>query len=424
MALKRKQRLIPNGLSKEFATESAATSLTSLITGAVSKSNSNWQRGLRGYQITDSEGHPFFPKEKRPEGDIGGPFTTRSIQVVDASHRHMRGEKVSGTILYRHENGLVLPSPFDSIVNVNGVFNTANFPNYASSDSTLNALGATAISLCNPVNPIFDASTAIAELYRDGLPTITGLSALKGRNLSSIGDEFLNYQFGILPLINDIKDLGKAFKSQGAVLKQLRRDSGRLVRRSFEFPTSKSVVSDTSSAGSLSTTFPGSFYTGTNSGTTKKQVIVERSQWFSGAFTYYLPDSSEFEGIVRMGLEADKLYGVVPDIADLWNLIPWSWAVDWFVNVGPVLQNLTNWAKYGLVMPYGYMMEKTTVKYQYTFTPNSFSGPGASGCTLTIVDETKKRVKASPFGFGVTWDSFNTTQLAILAALGLSRSPF
>lgn len=183
----------------------------------------------------------------------------------------------------------------------------------------------------------------------------------------------------------------------------------------------RSVVANTTSSGALSTSFAG--FNFPTSGITAKQIIVEQRQWFSGAFTYYLPDSDELGGLGRLALEADRLFGVVPDIADLWNLIPWSWLVDWFVNVGPVLQNLANYSKYGLVMPYGYMMEHTIVEYQYTFTPSVKTDKiVGGGVNLVIVDETKKRVQASPFGFGVTWDGFNPGQLAILAALGLSRS--
>jgi hypothetical protein len=208
-------------------------------------------------------------------------------------------------------------------------------------------------------------------------------------------------------------------RTQDKVLKQLRRDSGRLVRRSIDFPTKREVVRDDQTAGAIATSFSG--FDMPLSGITKRHTIVEKRQWFSGAFTYHLPDSSELDGFARLAAQADKLYGVVPDVADLWNLIPWSWLVDWFVNVGPVLSNVTNYAKYGLVLPYAYMMEETIVTYEYTFFSTS-GNPMANGADLVIVDHTKKRVQASPFGFGLTWDGFSTGQLSILAALGLSRS--
>lgn len=373
--------------------------------------------------MTDSEGHPWFPKKSRPSGDLGGPFYTRKVRVTDASHLHLNVINDSST---RKEstNAYILPSPNDNIVDANGNLRTSAFPDYSSSDEELEALGSTAVSLCNPVNPVFDASTAFAELFRDGLPTISGLQFLKERSASSVGSEFLNYQFGILPIIGDVKDLAKSIKTREAVLKQLRRDSGRLVRRSFEFPIEREVVQESTSSGSVQTNLDTTFFKSTPLGIRSKQVRITRKRWFAGAFTYHLPDSSEFGGFSRMALEAEKLFGVIPDPADLWNLIPFSWTVDWFVNVGPILSNLSNLAKYGLVMPYGYMMENTIVEYSYTLNAPSLKLGKPGPYTLVISDETKKRVKASPFGFGVTWDSFDTTQVAILAALGLSKSPF
>jgi len=38
-----------------------------------------------------------------------------------------------------------------------------------------------------------------------------------------------------------------------------------------------------------------------------------------------------------------------------------------------------------------------------------------------LVDVTKKRVQATPFGFGVEFDSLNLYQTSILAAIGVSR---
>lgn len=421
MALKRRQRIIGEGKSHLFSDNQHSTTLINRVNGDSATTFGSWPKGLRGYQITDSEGHPFWPKNSRPDGDVGGPFKTRKVYVSKVSSTPYNGRVTTSLIDRVHQNGYNLPSPYDAIMDSANQFRQSAFPEYCSSEAKLRALGATAISLCNPVNPVFDASTAVAELVRDGLPTITGMQALKDRRASSIGGEYLNIQFGIKPLISDIKDLATAMRTQDKVLRQLRRDSGRQVRRSYEFPMTREVVdTKVSNPGAISSSLSG--FGTPPPGTTTRHIIVEKRQWFSGAFTYYLPDSDELGGLARFAAEADKLFGVAPDIADLWNLIPWSWLVDWFVNVGPVLSNLVNYAKYGLVMPYGYMMEESIVKYQYTFSPSSSSSFPVKGTQLEIVDHTKQRVQASPFGFGVTWDGFSPGQVAILAALGLSRS--
>jgi len=123
----------------------------------------------------------------------------------------------------------------------------------------------------------------------------------------------------------------------------------------------------------------------------------------------------------RYALEAKKLLGLSLTPETLWNIAPWSWAVDWFSNTGDVISNLSDWASDGLVMHYGYMMEKTIVKDTYNITPSGIQA-FPSVPNLTLVTETKQRIRANPFGFGLSFDGLSTIQKAILAALGISRS--
>jgi hypothetical protein len=125
--------------------------------------------------------------------------------------------------------------------------------------------------------------------------------------------------------------------------------------------------------------------------------------------------------MIRDALRAKKLLGIIPTPSTLWNLAPWSWATDWFLNTGDVISNLTDWATDGLVMRYGYMMEHTIVRDTYTLTKPGLSSPGVRVQPLTLVTETKMRRKANPFGFGLTWSGLSPRQTAIAVALGLTR---
>jgi hypothetical protein len=119
--------------------------------------------------------------------------------------------------------------------------------------------------------------------------------------------------------------------------------------------------------------------------------------------------------VERLGLE------ITPEV--LWNIAPWSWAVDWFTNAGDVLANTSDFGDQGLVMKYGYIMEHSFVRDVY-FYEGSFGSPLGGSIKippLALVSETKLRRKANPFGFGITWDGLNPFQLSIAAALGLSR---
>jgi len=120
-------------------------------------------------------------------------------------------------------------------------------------------------------------------------------------------------------------------------------------------------------------------------------------------------------------LEAGKLLGITLTPDTLWNLAPWSWAVDWFSNAGDVVSNISDWAVYGLVLRYGYIMEHTIVRDTYTRTPTGLNVSGGATSSITLVTETKIRRRADPFGFGLSGVALNATQQAILTALGISR---
>jgi len=102
--------------------------------------------------------------------------------------------------------------------------------------------------------------------------------------------------------------------------------------------------------------------------------------------------------------------------------MPWSWAVDWFVDVGDILTNWTNWAIDGQVLLYGYIMEHKLHEKTYTYVGKTGFPGNVQPSGVKMVVETKIRRQATPYGFGLSWDGFSARQIAILTALGLSRS--
>jgi hypothetical protein len=118
---------------------------------------------------------------------------------------------------------------------------------------------------------------------------------------------------------------------------------------------------------------------------------------------------------------ADHLYGVglTPEL--LWNLTPWSWATDWFANTGDILANVSDMALYGQILRYGYVMEKTTILDRRKIT-GRLKGQPLTTYESVVKTTIKRRIRANPFGFGVSFNSLNGYQLGILAALGMSKS--
>lgn len=126
--------------------------------------------------------------------------------------------------------------------------------------------------------------------------------------------------------------------------------------------------------------------------------------------------------MVKLSQEADHLFGLSPTIETLWDATPWTWFVDWFVNAGDVLDNFSDMLTYGLVMHYGYMMEHTVAIHREDQSPVKIkqgSKPVIRDIDFNI--EAKQRIRATPFGFGLTDASLSAKQKLILAALAITR---
>lgn len=380
-----------------------------------------------GKQFTASEGHPWHMKP-RPRGDIGGEFQTIKSEFL----KYTSISTTPDPAWQNWVNGPVFPSTHVALFTANNLIgtNSASLNSktglIGSSDAFLNAQGTIAIDRVSPVNSIANVATTIGELKRDGLPSIPLLHSYKDKTqiARDSGNEYLNYQFGWAPLISDIQNFAKAVSQSGKILAQLERDSGKVVRRRYEFPIEKETVTlekDKPEKDNTGMTYFG--YTDRND-LGKVDLILEKQtrRWFSGAFTYYIPSGdSLISRVVRGYQEADKLLGFSPDPETLWNISPWSWAADWAFNTGSVISNLSDKAQYGLVMPYGYIMEETSFKYTSRLSGLSYYGPGRKPIETVFRVTRKTRLKASPFGFGLSWDGFDTYQTAIIAALGLTR---
>lgn len=292
-------------------------------------------------------------------------------------------------------------------------------------DTVLNARGSQAISACAPTAPTVSGSVALAELYREGLPSLIGAQTLRNRAhlAKSAGSEYLNYEFGWKPLVSDLKAAAKAVMESDAILQQLVRDSGRNVRRRFDFPVEHEVTNVVLS----NNAYPLPYLTINhwyNGAPPNHMTVTTRRVWFSGAFTYYL-DPRSLEGLSGIVKKARLLYGLqlTPDV--VWNLTPWSWLVDWFVNLGLVLTNVGLFANDDLTLRYGYTMENTTVSHIYRW-PNLRKVGTTSNVPTPLVGTwqgtRKRRLPQSPFSLGLLEDSLNVRQLAILSALGITRT--
>jgi len=293
--------------------------------------------------------------------------------------------------------------------------------------------GTKLIAQANPTKANASLMTAILEL-RDGIPKFPGLSlghVMDKKDLARAGsDEFLNYVFGIVPSVGDMKKVLKSIVNFNKIVNQYARDSDKIVRRRKGLPP---VISTNIVSGDVSQNqvvwFPASLISNAYppmGGTSKLEISDHKFDriWFSGAFRYHLPiGDSAFANMDRLGHLANKLLGSNLDGHQLWSALPWSWLIDWFVDVGNIIQNSTQLNQYGGVMQYGYLMCESTYNRTYTINNLQFPGGYKTSLSTSLLTKRKQRRKATPFGFGLNPGTFSDQQWAILGALGISKGP-
>lgn len=355
-------------------------------------------------------------------GDVGGKFFSQRSYVMAVNPS---AQKLSGWTLPEFGN------PYVSFGEYTGPIYAID-PNSALVPVTrlddLTQYGSTAIARCKPTNQIADLATFLAELRSDGLPKLFGATLWKERvNLAnSVGEEYLNKEFGWDPLLGDVNSILYSLSHAHSVLQQYEHGSGGVTRRRYEFPIERTQTETFYALDpvAIQPYDPMFIDASVPRASVYKITRTWKRRWFSGAFTYHLPSGYQSRNaLVKYGTQARSLLGtdLTPEV--LWNAAPWTWAVDWFSNAGDVISNLTDWAEDGLVLKYGYIMEHSFITDTYLLDgPPRYKTKGVHVSPVIACLETKRREAATPFGFGLSWSGFSPRQSAIAAALGLTRA--
>jgi hypothetical protein len=354
-------------------------------------------------QETYDENHGGPPKSG--SGDVGGLFLSRKGTLESSA----LGPYNLGNGPFYYQGPIA--ANWDSVSFPNGF----EFPDYSSS-TLLATRGATAISRCAPTNPHAQAAVMIGELLHDGMPEASS-SLFRNHSKESLAEDYLNVEFGWKPLVSDLEQVVKSVRKSQEILKQYHRDAGRLVRRRYDFPaeiSSSTVTSSTYARG------PNIWLI--DPGVCTKTTINSKETWFSGAFTYTAMAASDMNQIERAGEYCDQILGIELNPQVIWDLAPWSWAVDWVTNAGDIMNNVSMMAQDGLVLHHGYIMEHSVREIDVIWTGNIHYPAQSIILGQQMISEVKQRYGASPFGFGLLNSAFSAKQVAIMAALGLTHS--
>lgn len=380
---------------------------------------------LQGREVTVDATHPWFVLFDRTEnrkffkaivGNVlfrhilktGGAFTSTKRWFSGGKKVYLNTGGSNRTVY----TGYVLPCAPSTVA-------AAPSP---TSDAVLMDLGAKQILYNLPGQPLADIGQTIGELRREGLPRTRSLASFKsGYSPRKGGQDYLTWQFGFQPVIQDIYALARSIDTADKQWRAYLRGAGKLQRRRFDFPPETSTtITDVAVGGTIYPQLPGALASNQSSTLKRTRTVVVKRR-FVAAYVYTAPAGSESTvKAARKVLQYQKQYGLEIDPSLLWNLTPWSWLTDWFLPIGNFIDSASNLILGNTAMPWAYISEHSHVIDVYE-RPLARLSDGSDVGVLQVVSDYKRRIPASPFGFGLSWSDLSPWQLSILAALGVSR---
>lgn len=288
-------------------------------------------------------------------------------------------------------------------------------------------------------------ATTVVELLRGDIPSLLKnyRRALfnyrsKTRALRYVGGEYLNIQFGWVPLLQEYANVLKVLIG----LDRMVYSETNRRQRLWDGPSTSSVndvinrtPSDTPiQGGGGQQAFvrrvgtPYNVYNFTFDQRT--QTDISENYYFSARYSSLAKPTTGSIGFVERAEEALRQLGLVDDPTILWNLTPYSWLVDWVANIGNSLVNAHQFAPLSgkHSVDYAYFTSQLTEQHSETPTKINRSSSGYDVSQVAVTREgyystvSRIRNRATPFGFGTQLGSISTGQFAILVALGLAKS--
>lgn len=376
----------------------------------------------------------------------GGPFYAHHESVTHGAGRTLLQQQWTSGGRYNPQG--VVPAPVRIPVMPK--------PSIVDAFNEADGFGLSGYNRTRPGNPIADLFVFGKEVATDGFPAIPFGSIIRGKpgqgflsmpdlreipgriraalaDYRNLGSQYLNGVFGWMPFVRDLRKLILAMGRMNEVMAKLIRENGKLIHRKAILHNEQ-TVSQTSQV--YTYPFANVYGAPPNWGTGKTVYTVttmfRKKVWYSAAYRYWIPDTSSLVWNAKAYL---ALAGALPTPGAVWSVMPWTWLTDWFANWGDIYDSLSPNAVDGLVQKYGYTMlndESRTVwhagvhqPYFHVVDSNGTRHRDAvdHGFSSTKKVERKIRVGGyNPFGPGLEPVSFSPGQLAILAALGLSKS--
>lgn len=221
--------------------------------------------------------------------------------------------------------------------------------------------------------------------------------------LKYVNNQHLNYNFGIRPFLSDIGKFTRAVESFDDRLRRFVNNQMRLITRNVRMP--EYLHSSTTDI-TLNSTWK-----------LRRELSYTLKRVSTFQFLYELPEYSYNELLWRAWADS---FGANITAANIWALVPWSFMVDWYVDIGGFLDTLsTDW-----IEPWITFVQGCSSYHVVGDVKLSTVGPAAWGSPhgelgTEHFEEYVRKVGTPNF----TWDSetLDADKIRLSASLALSR---
>jgi len=224
-------------------------------------------------------------------------------------------------------------------------------------------------------------------------------------------DSYLQAQFNILPLLSDIANTNSAIRSAMMQLKELQKRAGQPQKRHF-----RRILGQYADEHKTCTYNTNSYVKGTKLTYGRHVTYTDRLLSATLEYSYSLPSMPD--ELARLGAYLDAL-GVNLNPRIIWNAIPWSFVIDWVVNVNSWLDNWRSRNIEPVVDIHGACYSISVARVISTFAGID----GAADPCVELYEEVYDRrlLDRSALYAQITTSGLNLKEFSLGAALALTR---
>jgi hypothetical protein len=243
-----------------------------------------------------------------------------------------------------------------------------------------------------------------------------------------VSNQFLNVQFGWKPFVREVNSMCDVVVNFDQHSERLRKQNDKWMNRTFTEDTVESdelVHSSTSTQNDCYPALSASIFIKPGScwQTVRRKKMTR--VWYKGVFKFYRPEfdySREQVEHLRTVRQYMTLLGLDVTPTTLYKVTPWSWLVDWFVNAGDALQRVQDLATDAVASKYFYVMRHSLVEYEYRKVFTTRDGVTHDFTWNRTVEAKRRGESKHPFNFSLLPGNLSDSQLAVIAALGITRA--